>query len=134
QGELPWKLMLIGAAIAAIAELARVSSLAFAIGLYLPVTTSAPLIFGGVISWLVSRSTKDPAVHAARDEKATLVASGMIAGDALTGIALAVVTVAGVAGKRALRAPGEALWEDALAILPFAAAAFYLHRAARRVG
>jgi uncharacterized oligopeptide transporter (OPT) family protein len=133
EGHLPWKLMLAGAVLAAITELVGVSSLAFAIGLYLPITTSAPLIFGGLISWMVARRTRDRALHARREEHATLVASGMIAGDALTGIALAAVTVAGVADRLALRSPGEAWWEDLLAIVPFAVGAFYLVRSTMRV-
>jgi uncharacterized oligopeptide transporter (OPT) family protein len=129
-GDLPWKLLLLGAAIAAVVELVGVSSLAFAIGLYLPITTSAPLIFGGLMSWWLARSTPDEKLHAKRDERATLMASGMIAGDALTGIALAAVTVAGL--HPALRIPGDAWWEDPLAILPFAASGAYLWRFARR--
>jgi uncharacterized oligopeptide transporter (OPT) family protein len=132
EGQLPWKLLLLGAALALVTELVGVSSLAFAIGLYLPVTTSAPLIFGGLISWWVRRKSTDDAVWAKRDEKATLLASGMIAGDALTGIALAVVAVAGLAGSVALRRPGEGILEDLAAIVPFAIAAVFLYRSAMK--
>jgi len=44
RGELPWALLLVGAGLAAAAEMAGVSGLAFAIGLYLPFTTTSPLI------------------------------------------------------------------------------------------
>ncbi len=132
EGQLPWKLMAAGAVLALGAELAGVSALAFAIGLYLPVTTSAPLIFGGLVSWLLHRRSPDPARLAERDERATLLASGMIAGDALTGIAIAALTVSGLSASLALRSPGEGLGEDLLAIAPFALSAIYLYRAAMR--
>ncbi len=131
EGRLPWRLMLLGVAICVVAWLAfRVSPLTFAIGLYLPITTSTPLIFGGLVSLLLARRAGDPALLAERDERATLAASGMIAGDALTGIAIAALTVTGLSEKLALRAPGDGLPEDLLAMAPFALAAIYLYRTA----
>jgi uncharacterized oligopeptide transporter (OPT) family protein len=130
EGRLPWKLMAVGALLALGAELLGVSALAFAIGLYLPITTSAPLIFGGLVSWLLHRRSVETDGRAERDERATLLASGMIAGDALTGIAVAVLTVTGISGRLAVRVPGESLGEDLLAIAPFVLAAVFLYRAA----
>jgi len=132
EGQLPWKLMAVGAVLAVAAELIGVSALAFAIGLYLPITTSAPLIFGGLISWLVARRSPDAALRGERDERATLVASGMIAGEAITGIAVAVLAVTGAAARLAIRSPGEGLGEDLLAIVPFALVGVYLYRSAMR--
>ncbi|BDG10247.1 OPT family oligopeptide transporter [Anaeromyxobacter paludicola] len=132
EGRLPWRLMLLGVAICVVAwAVFKVSPLTFAIGLYLPITTSAPLVFGGLVSLLLARRVKDPARHAEADERATLAASGMIAGDALTGIAIAALTVTGLSDKLALRALGEGPLEDLVAVAPFAVAAFYLYRAAR---
>ena len=54
-GDLPWALMLLGAALALAAEAAGLVSLAFAIGLYLPITTTAPLIFGGLLRAALER-------------------------------------------------------------------------------
>lgn len=116
-GELPWALMLFGAVLALAAEAAGVVTLAFAIGLYLPITTSAPLIFGGLL-----RAAVAPA--GARDagtDGATLFASGLIAGDALMGIGMAGLVVSGLASRVALRSPVEgAPAEIALTVLPFA--------------
>jgi uncharacterized oligopeptide transporter (OPT) family protein len=109
RGELPWALLGLGAALAAIAELAGIASLPFAIGLYLPITTSASLIFGGLIAEL----RREPA---SEDDSATLFASGLIAGDALLGIAFAGVVVAGFDGAFAVRTPGDS-WLDALLTL-----------------
>ncbi len=131
EGRLPWKLMAVGAALALGAEMLGVSALAFAIGLYLPVTTSAPLIFGGLVSWLLHRRSRAER-PAERDERATLLASGMIAGDALTGVAVAALTVAGLSERLAVRVPGEGLGEDLLAIVPFVLVAVFLYTTAMR--
>ena len=116
-GQLPWALMLLGGALALAAEAAGVVTLAFAIGLYLPITTSTPLIFGGMLRALLARSDD---AEAGRDA-ATLFASGLIAGDALMGIAIAGLVVSGLSATVALRAPGEGSpLETALTIIPFA--------------
>ncbi|HZZ83906.1 MAG TPA: oligopeptide transporter, OPT family [Anaeromyxobacteraceae bacterium] len=131
EGRLPWRLMLLGVVICVVAwAVFKVSPLTFAIGLYLPITTSTPLIFGGLVSLLLARRTRDPARLAERDERATLAASGMIAGDALTGIAIAALTVTGLSDRLAFRSLGEGALEDLLAVAPFALAAVYLYRAA----
>ncbi|MEA2626401.1 MAG: hypothetical protein QOD06_2446 [Candidatus Binatota bacterium] len=109
EGNLPWALLFLGAGIALAVELAGVSSLPFAIGLYLPITTSAPLIVGGIAAAWIGRK-----------ESVTLLASGLVAGDALMGIGVAALVVSGLAGSIALRTPGQGFAEDALAILPFA--------------
>jgi putative OPT family oligopeptide transporter len=117
QGELPWRLMLLGALLAGAAELIGVSSLAFAIGLYLPVTTTSPLIIGGLIAWWRQRR------HTA-SEPATLFASGLIAGDALMGIGIAVLVVTGLDQRLALRSPaGAGLVEGMLTVAAFAVVA-----------
>lgn len=125
-GELPWALLGLGVALAAIAELAGIASLPFAIGLYLPITTTASLIFGGLIAWRWPRAPHD-------DARATLFASGLIAGDALLGVAFAGLIVAGFGGALALRTPVEGDWFDILlTLIPFAALAVLLVRQAQR--
>ena len=52
---LPWGLVLIGMAISGVMELCGISSLAFAVGVYLPISSSAPLFIGGMVRWLVDR-------------------------------------------------------------------------------
>ncbi len=128
-GELPWALLGLGAALAAAVELAGFASLPFAIGLYLPITTTASLIFGGLIARRGRRGMSSGR------EQATLFASGLIAGDALLGVALAGLIVAGLGGIFALRTPTAGGWlEAALTLLPFALLATLLQRyaAARR--
>jgi hypothetical protein len=125
-GELPWMLIFSGVGLALCVELLGVASLPFAIGLYLPVSTSAPVIFGGLIAlWVAKRKLGDRG-----REGGTLFGSGLIAGDALLGVGLAVLAIIpfgqDAAGERAflldrllLREAGPGGGEDLLAILPF---------------
>ena len=126
-GNLPWTLMALGAGLALTAELCGLIPLAFAIGLYLPITTTAPLILGGLLRAFLSREATP------LDDRPVLFASGLIAGDALMGIGIAALTVGGVTSALALRAPGTAgeATEAALTILPFASLAVVLARYAR---
>ncbi|MGD9765101.1 MAG: OPT family oligopeptide transporter [Candidatus Binatia bacterium] len=125
-GELPWALLALGAVLAAAVELAGFASLPFAIGLYLPITTSASLIFGGLIAevWKRRGHGEDPA---------TLFGSGLIAGDALLGVVFAGLIVAGYDGIFAVRTPAAGGWFEAgLTLAAFAALALVLIRYARR--
>ncbi len=86
-----WMLYGIGASVAIVAELAKVPPLPFALGMYLPLQLTTPLLVGGFISHLVKSSTKDKALAEKRYNRGTLVSSGFIAGGALMGIVLAVM-------------------------------------------
>ncbi|MEW6026932.1 MAG: oligopeptide transporter, OPT family [Planctomycetota bacterium] len=88
--ELPWVLLLIGIFIGACIEFMGISSLPFAIGLYLPFTLSAPIIIGGLVAGLVSATTKKDEFEQT-NEKGILFSSGLVAGDALIGIILALL-------------------------------------------
>ncbi|MGH8008431.1 MAG: OPT family oligopeptide transporter, partial [Candidatus Binatia bacterium] len=132
QWELPWTLMLLGSGLALIAEMVGISSLAFAIGLYLPVTTSASLILGGVVSWWVKRQTPSPDLYQKQHERVTLLASGLIAGDALMGIAIAGLVVGGLDRMLAVRSGASGPLEYVFTILPFAVLTWGLLRVARR--
>jgi putative OPT family oligopeptide transporter len=87
---LPWGLVISGMALAAVVELCGVSSLAFAVGAYLPLSTTTPIFVGGLVKALVSRRNK-----AAEEESdagpGALFSSGLIAGGAITGIIIAVL-------------------------------------------
>ncbi len=86
-----WLLYGVGICIALTCELAKVPALAFALGMYLPLPLTTPLLIGGFISHLVKKSTKDPQLAEKRVNRGTLVASGFIAGGALMGIVLAIL-------------------------------------------
>ena len=128
--ELPWALMLLGGALALGAEALKIPSLTFAIGLYLPVTTSASLILGGLVSWRIRRRAPSEA-YPRRHERATLFASGLIAGDALMGIGIAILVVSGLDQSLAVRTAGGGPLEYLLTLVPFAALAWGLAQVAR---
>ena len=92
----PWLLYGIGAAIAIVLTLCRVPALAFALGMFIPLSLNIPLLLGGLVAWYVSTRSKDKAVNTARSEKGTLVASGFIAGGALMGVVSAVIKFGGL--------------------------------------
>jgi putative OPT family oligopeptide transporter len=85
--EAPWFLYGLGGAIAVLVELTGVSSLAFALGMYLPLELNTPILAGAIVAWFVRRSAggRKP-LEKARNDRGTLVASGLIAGGALAGV------------------------------------------------
>ena len=97
--KLPWTLVLLGVMIAVVLEMAGVPSLAFAVGVYLPLATSAPIFVGGMVRWLVDWHRRRQPEHAALTEEqhvaegdkspGVLMASGYIAGGAIAGIIIA---------------------------------------------
>lgn len=87
---LPWGLVIIGMGIAAVMELSGVRSLPFAVGAYLPLSTSSPIFIGGLIKWFVD-SKKKSKVEESEIGPGALFSSGLIAGGALTGILIAIL-------------------------------------------
>jgi len=83
----PWLLYGVGAAIALIVEMLGISSLAFALGMYLPIELNTPILFGAMVSEFVRRRSPDETTRRARNNRGTLIASGLIAGGALAGVA-----------------------------------------------
>lgn len=132
EGQLPWALMLLGGGFALAAEIAGIPSLTFAIGLYLPVTTSASLILGGLIAGWVKNHAADEEEHQQQHNRATLFASGLIAGDALMGIGIAILVVSGLDKILALRSPAEGPLEYVWTIIPFVLLAWGLIRMTRK--
>ncbi len=91
---LPWLLVAIGAGIAIACELARIPSLPFAVGVYLPVSTMTPIFVGGLIRLWMERSAKDATTAADRRERGVLLGSGFVGGEGLLGVGIALVAVA----------------------------------------
>ena len=97
--ELPWGLVLLGVMITIVLELSGVPSLAFAVGVYLPISTSAPIFVGGAVRWLVDKYLRKKPENlnlteermAAETDKSpgVLLASGYIAGATLAGVIFA---------------------------------------------
>ncbi|MDI6601488.1 MAG: oligopeptide transporter, OPT family [Thermoanaerobacteraceae bacterium] len=93
---LPWGLVFAGAASAVVIELFGFASLPFAIGLYLPIHTSVPIMVGGLVRGILDRSEKNAEVLKQKVENGVLYSSGLIAGDALVGIIMAFFASIGV--------------------------------------
>ncbi len=149
--QLPWGLVLLGVMIAIVLEMAGIPSLAFAVGVYLPLSSSSPIFIGGVIRYLVDIYTRKK--HAGQnltEEELTaesdkspgvLMASGYIAGGAIAGIAIAFMAaaLADVTAKITkwsehsnpfFEGPTHA-YADVLSLLPFAVITFLLYLVGR---
>jgi putative OPT family oligopeptide transporter len=86
---LPWGLVAIGAGIAVTAELFRIPSLPFAVGVYLPVSTMTPIFFGGMLKLWLERSARDEPQAIDRRDKGVLLGSGFVGGEGLLGVGIA---------------------------------------------
>ncbi len=86
---LPWGLVFVGASIAVVVELLGVPSLPYAVGLYLPLSLTTPIMAGGLVRGLIERRWRGEALQEKR-EAGVLFASGLIAGAALLGVLIAV--------------------------------------------
>jgi putative OPT family oligopeptide transporter len=125
-GALPWGLVLSGGGVAIGAMLCGVSGLAFAIGVYLPLASMAPIYLGGCVRALCDRETKsfeaDPGV---------LAASGLVAGEGLAGVLVAALVAGGIAPKWHEPRIGGAVGSVAVLVLIVAISAF-LYRSRRQ--
>jgi putative OPT family oligopeptide transporter len=123
-GVLPWDLVLTGAGLAIGAMLCGVSGLAFAIGVYLPLATMAPLYVGGCVRALVERK-RGPRIEGDSDP-GILAASGLVAGEGLAGVAVAGLVAAGLAPKAMEPKLGGLTGEVAALVVGLAVCAFLL--------
>jgi putative OPT family oligopeptide transporter len=148
-GELPWGLVLLGVMIAVVLELSGIPSLAFAVGVYLPLSSSSPILIGGLVRWAVDkwiakkhagRNLSEEQLVAEGDKSpGVLMASGYIAGGAIAGIFIA--ALAGVPGLEgfndAINRFGErnplhsGAWADVWSLIPFAILILLLYMTGR---
>ena len=97
-GNLPWALVFIGVFIAIVIEILGLSVLPVAIGLYLPLELSSTIMIGGIIRWFVDKKKSNKEENSDANS-GILFCSGMIAGEGLVGILLAIFAVFGIADK-----------------------------------
>jgi putative OPT family oligopeptide transporter len=96
---LPWALVLTGASFSIVAELLGIPSLAFAVGIYLPLSTMTPVFVGGCLKALVERrAARNRDESSNGSEKGVLFASGLIAGEGVLGVGIAVSAL--IAGEK----------------------------------
>ncbi|HEX8719387.1 MAG TPA: oligopeptide transporter, OPT family [Pyrinomonadaceae bacterium] len=147
--ELPWGLVLLGVMIAVVLEMAGIPSLAFAVGVYLPLSSSSPIFVGGMVRYLVDKYlrrslahrnlTEDELVAEGDKSPGVLMASGYIAGGAIAGIIIAFLAgVPWFAGfNKSMEHFGETNpfhagpWSDALGVIPFILLAVLLYAVGR---
>lgn len=148
--QLPWALVLIGVMITLMLEASGIPSLAFAVGVYLPLSTSTPIFLGGVIRWGVDRWMRRRLADQRLSEEeftaetdkspGVLLASGYIAGGAIAGIVIAFL--AGVTRETNRQIEEWATqhnpfysgdWSDLLALLPFALLSVVLYLVGRNL-
>ena len=138
-GQLPWALVLLGVMIAGVLELSGIPSLAFAVGVYLPLSSSTPIFVGGAIRWLVDarqrRHLRSRQITLSEEElvaesdksPGVLLSSGYIAGGAIAGIIVAIVqgvftdTDAALSRWATAHNPFfEGPWSNGVSLLPYA--------------
>ena len=93
-GNLPWNLVFVGVGIAIVVEILGIPVLPFAVGLYLPIYLSTPMMVGGAVRWFFERKGDNKEGI----DRGVLYCSGLIAGEGLVGILLAVFAVIKVGG------------------------------------
>ncbi|MBX3734253.1 MAG: oligopeptide transporter, OPT family [Verrucomicrobiae bacterium] len=149
--QLPWELVILGVMIALTLELAGINSLAFAVGVYLPVSVSLGIFAGGAIRWWVDRRERPRLVNAglgpeeiaAESDRSpgVLMASGYIAGGSIAGIVIAFMAGVLENADRAITSWSaqhnpflSGPYANLLSLLPFAAILAMLALSARRRG
>jgi OPT family oligopeptide transporter len=128
-GQMAWGLLGIGAAFGVALLLCGARSpMLIAVGMYLPFNTSSAIFVGGLIKWILNRVSQRRSVEEKLiiEEKGTLLASGLIAGEAIVGILLAVVFLTGLPSIATFSF--YAAWGGWLSLAGFAAVAYVLIR------
>ena len=145
--KLPWSLILIGALISVMLELIGVQALPVAVGIYLPISTSATIFAGGLVRALVTRLTSGGRTDSLAEEetgKGVLLSSGLIAGGAIGGLVVAFSRVL-IAEAQGTPGKGEEIrgigghswiasgdWANVIALIIFAGLAAFLYSVARK--
>lgn len=133
-GDVPWMLYGLGGVIALIMNMVGVAPLAFALGMYIPLSLNTPLLLGAVVAHFVAKSSKNEDVSKERREKGTLIASGFIAGGALMGVVGAVIKwIESETGKVILpQFANEGYWGNWLGATALALLCLYLYLSAKK--
>lgn len=146
---LPWGLVILGAMLAVVLEISGVPALAFAVGIYLPISTSTPIFIGGIVRYLVDiylkrklagkNLTEDEIAAETDKSNGVLLASGYIAGGAIAGILIALFAVQpalkGIqdAAEHWAKGGNPFFESDFLGFLPFVVLAIILYLVGREI-
>jgi len=137
--KLPWSLILIGAIISVMLEIIGVSALPVAVGIYLPISTSATIFAGGLVRSLVQKLNNSKQQESLAEEetgKGVLLSSGLIAGGAIGGLFVAAGRVF-IGGEEKLGIGGHSWitngeWANVIGLLIFGGLAYFLFTVARK--
>ena len=121
--DLPWALIFIGVFVAVVIEILKVPVMPFAVGMYLPFSLSAGIMAGGIVRYIVEKIKGSNEEKKERADKGVLFTSGMIAGEGIMGIILAVLAVAKVDSVIALSISTPQI----VSLIIFIALLFYLY-------
>jgi putative OPT family oligopeptide transporter len=128
QSGIPWELVLAGFFLGAVMELCSLPSLPFAVGLYLPVSSMMPIFFGGCIRQFIERRyNNDPEELSRRRERGILFSSGLIGGEGLLGVGVALYAFY-FSKPKGIGLVWPEPWGEIVAIAIFAALGFLIYR------
>jgi putative OPT family oligopeptide transporter len=119
--QMPWSLVLLGVCIALVLELAGIPSLPFAVGVYLPLSSSTPIFVGGMVRWIVDKGFRRGQPESEMSP-GVLLSSGLIAGGTIAGILAALIQAKSEWAKACNLGPawlGALADADGFALLPF---------------
>ncbi|MDE5967857.1 MAG: OPT/YSL family transporter, partial [Muribaculaceae bacterium] len=122
-GNTPWMLYITGAILALLLNWLGVPALAFCLGMFIPLPLNVPMLIGGLVSYFVNKSSKDKDIIKLRNERGTLIASGLIAGGALFGVFSAITIMCG----KSLPEGGEAFEPQVLGLVAYAALIVFVY-------
>ena len=94
--QLPWALILIGVFVAIVVEILKIPVMPFAVGMYLPFSLNAGIMCGGIVRFIMERRKAPEREKKEGIDRGILYTSGLIAGEGLMGVVLAVLAVVGV--------------------------------------
>ena len=129
--QLPWAFVLVGVTFGVMIELMGLPVLAVALGIYLPIHLSAGILFGGIVRLIVDKKfKKDENLLKEKTEKGILLASGLVAGDAIMGIVIAILAALKLAepvgiGARMFTGITSSNWTAAITYI---ALAYWIYR------
>jgi putative OPT family oligopeptide transporter len=128
ENALPWVLVLIGVGIALVCELLKVNSLAFAVGVYLPLSTFTPLFIGGMLRMVLEKRAKTEEVKDDRREKGILLGSGLVGGEGLLGVGIAAVAFFQGKSPSGFGTEWAGAWSAFFALIAFAGLVWVFRR------
>lgn len=132
---LPWIFVGSGILIGLAVEFLGISSLPFAIGLYLPVALSTPIMVGGLIYYFIHK-TSSVSIFKQREEKGILYSSGLVAGDALIGVLIAFAIAIPAIGNRWTKLEEgfwhSGVWQDIIPLIAFGIIGWSLWRFSKK--